>query len=101
MVIIFVVAIVDYIGCIIVFIDGQDLVMIEFFAYGEFVSGGIVELISVVIRQYPVGITFVESTVVVRRGVRDIFVTRQAMVGIVVVFVLAIGGVRVIREVVW
>ena len=65
------------------------------------ISGGIVELISVVIRQETVGIAVVASDVVVRRGIIYIFVTRRVMVGIVAVDGLAIGGVRGIRGVVW
>ena len=65
MVIIVVVAIVEEVGCVIVFIAGQDLVRIEFFEYDEVVSGGIVEFISVVIRQELVSISVVESAVVV------------------------------------
>ena len=42
MFIIFVVAIIEECGCIIVFIEVQDLVRIEFFAYDKVVSGGIV-----------------------------------------------------------
>ena len=96
-----VVAIIEDVGCIIVFISGQDLVRTEFVAYDEVISGGIVELISFVIRQEPVGIANVSSAVVVGRGVRDVVVTRQEMVGIVVVVKLAIEGVRGIRGIVW
>ena len=59
------VAIVESVGCIIVFITGQDLVRIEFSAYDKVVSGGIVEFISVVIRKELVSISVVESAVVV------------------------------------
>ena len=69
--------------------SGQNL----FFAYDEVVSGGIVEFIYVVIRKEPVGIAVVASVVVVGRGVRDVVVTRRAMVGIVFVVGSAIGGV--------
>ena len=48
------------------------------------ISGSIVELISVVIRQDPVRISVVASSVGVGRGVRDVVVTRKAMVDIVV-----------------
>ena len=51
MIIIVVVTIIENVGCVIVFIAGQYLVRIEFVAYDEVVSGGIVEFISVVIRK--------------------------------------------------
>ena len=41
MVTIFVVAIVEYVGCVIVFIDIQYLFRIEFSVYDKVVSGGI------------------------------------------------------------
>ena len=85
MVIIFVVAVVEGIQCIIVFVAGHDLVSIEFVAHDEIISVGIVELISVVIIQEPVGIAVDASAVVVGRDVRDAAVTRKAMVGTVVV----------------
>ena len=101
MVIIVIVAIIEDVGCVIVFIYGQDMVRIDFFAYDKVLSGGIVELIYVLIRKELVGIAVVESAVVVGRGIRDVVVTSQARVGIVVVARLAIGGVRGIRGVVW
>ena len=76
MVIAFVVSIVEDVGCIIVFIAGQDLFRVEFVAYDEVVSGIIVEFISVVIRQDTVGISVVTSYVVVIRGVIYVVVTR-------------------------
>ena len=51
MIIIVVVTIIENVGCVIFFIAGQYLVRIEFVAYDEVVSGGIVEFISVVIRK--------------------------------------------------
>ena len=57
----------------------------SFFAYENAVSGGIVEFVSIVARQDPVGIAVVKSAVVVVRGVRDVVVTSRAMVGIMVV----------------
>ena len=50
MVIIFAVDIAENVGCTIVFIAVQDLGKIEFVAYDKVVCGGIVKLISVVIR---------------------------------------------------
>ena len=101
MVIIVVVAIVEDIGCVIVFIASQDLVRIDFFAYDEVLSGVVVEFIYIVIRQEPVGVSVVTSSMVVGRGVRDVVVTRRLMVGIVVVVRWAIGCVRGIRGIVW
>ena len=73
------------------------MVRIQFVAYNEVVSGSIVELISVVIRQDPVGIAVVASNVVVGKVARDVVVARRAMVGVVFVVGLAIGGVKGIR----
>ena len=101
MVIIIVVAIVEDVGCVIVLISGQDMVRIEFVAYDKVVSGGTLEFISVVIRQEPVGIAVVAHAVVVGRGVRYVVVTRQLMVGIMVVSGSAIGGAMGIRGVDW
>ena len=77
--------------------SGQDL----FFSYYKVVSVGIVEFISVVISQESVGIVVIASTVVVGRGVIDVFVTRLAMVGIVVVFGSSIVSLWGIRGAVW
>ena len=100
-VIIVVVAIIEDIECVILFIAGQYLVRIEFVAYGEVVSGVTAELIFVVISQEPVGIAVFASAVVIGRGTREVDVTRQAMVRIVVVVGSAIGGIRGIRGVLW
>ena len=76
MIIIVVVTIIENVGCVIVFIAGQYLVRIEFVAYDEVVSGGVVEFISVVIRKQPVSIAVVSSAVVVGRRIRGVVVTR-------------------------
>ena len=94
MVTIFVVAIVEDAGCVIVFIAGQDLVSIEFASYDKVVSGGIVKFVSGVIRREMIGIAVVAPTVVVVRGVIGVVFIRQAIVGIMVVVGLAIGGIR-------
>ena len=76
MIIIVVVTIIENVGCVIFFIAGQYLVRIEFVAYDEVVSGGVVEFISVVIRKQPVSIAVVASAVVVGRRIRGVVVTR-------------------------
>ena len=101
MIIIVVVATVEYVGCVIVLIAGHDLVRIEFVAYDEVVNVGIVEFISVVVRKEPIRIVVVAYSLVVRKDVRDVVVARQEIVRIVVVFGSAIGGVMCVRGVVW
>ena len=98
MVIIGVVAIVEDVECVIIFISSQDLARIEFVAYDEVVSGGIVEFISIVTRKYPVKIVAIASSVVFVRGVRDVHVIRQSTVGIVVVVGSAIRSIRVLAR---
>ena len=71
----------------------KDLFRIEFVAYEDVVSGGIVKFIYAVISKEPVRILVITFTRVVGRGVRDVVVTRRAMVGIVFVVGSAIGGV--------
>ena len=77
------------------------MVRIEFVAYDGGVGGGIVKFIPAVVSKYPVRIAFISSDVVVGRGVRDVVITRQEMVPIVVAVGLAIGGIRGIRGIVW
>ena len=94
MVIIGVVAIVEDVDCGIIFISSQDLDRIEFVTYDEVVSGGIVELIPIVTSKYPVKIVAIASSVVFVRGIRDVHVISQSMVGIVVVVGSAIRSIR-------